>query len=340
MLEKKDYEIIEKLISTAETIYKRTVKLYELEILGKKNSKDYEINLTSIKDNNATFNFYLSKLGSDYQKLLAAYEYIRKLDIFSHLDIANSDLKLALYTQLENKSSIIFAFIKNRFYQKLIEDPKYLSTLVAIDYSDVQDEEYRKAIMQVLLFQHGYICRIIDDVYMLFLTLLKQAKQKTNNQNIIEKLIKLKYGYSLMLPYLHDYLLSKKYTIDDYPYIIHHSLANVYQMDELGFQETKKSIILTIIAGNIELIKYLTDESFFNYKNVTLAIDIDATIRSCLVVADEKTRKTIENMLDIIINELENKTDEYQTIISILRAIPQKKLNDLSLVRIITIGKP
>lgn len=339
MLTKEDYIIIEILISLAEDIYSSTMALYKLELFGKKDTQEYTKHLNSIKDNNVTFTHYLSILAKDYQKLLATYDYLIKKDYFSHLDATKSGLKMAFCTRLDDQYATMFAFIKNRIYQKIIEDYKYLITLISDDYSDISDEEYKRAVKDVLFFQQNYTCKIIDDVYMLFLTLIEQEKGKTSSKEIIEKLTKLKYSYSLMLPYLHDYLLDKRYEVDESPFIMHHSFANIYQMDEEDFQESKKNIILNIVAGNIELIKYLEDDKILDYQNVALAIDIDATIRACIVVADKETRETIKDMLDTMINELEN-SDDYSVVVQILKKIFEREAKDLSLVRIVTIINP
>lgn len=340
MLTKEDYMIIEVLISLADDIYESTVDLYLLEIANEKNTEEYSKKIKSIKDNNATFNYYLSKLGVDYKKIIGTYNYLLSLNRFANLRIASSSFNIAFSTNLDDKNSMVFAFLKNRLYQKAVANPDYLMKICAKDLGEIEDEEFKKATEKILLFRYKYTLRIIEDIYMLFLTILNNSQNKTNNKEIIEKLTKLKYSYSLLLPYIQDYFVNKSYEVDAEPFITHHCIADLFHMDEKEFYDIENSNILTIIKGHLEFIKYLNDDAIIDYHNLSIAINVEAIIRACLVIADDETRSAVEDILKEMCQNLNSKTNKYQIITDILNNIPEKREIDLSLVRIVNIRPP
>ena len=340
MLTKEDYMIREVLLSLADDIYETTVDLYLLEISGEKNTDEYSKKIKSIKDNTYTFNYYLSKLGKDYQKIIDAYNYLASLKRFANLSITNHPFKITFSINLDDKNSVVFAFLKNRLYQSATENPDYLMAEMKDHLGDMIDDEFKKATEKVLLFRYKYSLRVIEDIHMLFLTILKNSQDKTKNKEIIEKLTRLKYSYSLILSYIQDYLIGKSYEVDKEPFITHKCISDLYQMDESDFHDIVKTNILTVIIGYLEFIKYLDDYTIMNYNNLSIAISIEAIIRACLVLADEETRSSVLNILKKLVSDLNSKTNNYQTISKILDNIPEKRESDISLVRIVSMHIP
>ena len=340
MLTKEDYMIIEVLISLADDIYESTVDLYLLEIDGKKNTEEYVKCVNSIKDNHATFDYYLKILASDYQKIIGAYNYLLSLGRFATLGVAKSPFKITFNINLDDKNSIAFAFLKNRLYQIVIENPDYLMQMCAEDLGEMEDEEFKKATEKVLVFRNIYTLRIIEDIHMLFLTILNNSQSKTENKEVVEKLTRLKYSYSLLLPYIENYLVSKSFEVDLEPFVTHHCISDLYQMDESDFSDSKKSTILTLIKGYLEFIKYLDDEKIIKLHYLCIAVNVEAIIRACLALADNETKEAVENILKEMSRDLTSRTDKYNRIAEILNNIPEKRENDISLVRIVSMHKP
>ena len=90
----------------------------------------------------------------------------------------------------------------------------------------------------------------------------------------------------------------------------------------------------------MEFIKYLNDDAIIDYHNLCIAINVEAIIRACLVIADDETRSAVEDILKEMCQNLNGKTNKYQIITDILNNIPEKREIDLSLVRIVNIRPP
>lgn len=339
MFSKKDIESINELVSLAATIHQAYLKLFKLELENKKDTAEYKKVLEKVINDINNFDAILSNLSSDYEKLLMAYSYITKLDQFAGLDLAKSGLRLTFCTRLEATNDIILTYLKNRLFLKLITNSDYLLALNSEVLGDNQSTEYSETTKKILLFQYDYECSIINDIYTLFLTLVEQTKSKIKDNDVLEKLTKLKYSYGFILPYLQQSLLAKSFEVEQKPFVIHHSVADLYQLPEDQFRKSKRSIILNVVDGNLEVIKHLDDANFITCQKLTLAIDIEATIRASLVLADEQTRSIIEDLLEKIASGLEERTDKYHLITKILRFIPSKRDSDQELIQTITIGR-
>ncbi len=318
------------LINTSSLMYDNYLDLIEMERNGNFNSNNFKTKVTIIRQNIIIFNSILDKLTDNYENTIELYNYLINIDRFKNLREAKTDLSVTFCIEFDNKDEVIFAYIKNKIYQKLLLDINYLRESITNNYEDMTEEE-----KNILFFQSEYQYYIINDINMLILTMLKQARNTSTIPRIKEGITKMKYSYGFVLPYLQDYLVSKNFKIDSSPYILHHGLQYIYNLNEDDFLQSKINIILIILNEHLKLLKLFKDKSLNNYQNQLLAIDIEITIRSCLATSDDETRITINNLIKEII-KLFSKSSEYQKITKMLSNIVLKSNQDLSLVRIVS----
>lgn len=187
-------------------------------------------------------------------------------------------------------------------------------------------------------FKNEYQYSIINDIYMFFLAIIAKKKNIILNQDVLDKFIKIKYSYGFILPVLEENLINNNFEVDTKPYIVHHTVASFYRLSEKNFASSKKEIVLSTIVGNIGFIKYLYDANLQNHEMLALAINTEAIIRACLVIADVEIRDIILNVLNSLASSLSLQSS-YQKITAILKNIPNKINDDLSLAQIVSIGR-
>lgn len=324
-------EDIARLIWMADAIYADYIVLRDLEIAGKKTGEEYSNLIEKLKYDKNIFDGILDKIDN-YEIALDVYNWLISLKRFSSSYYAAQVLKLSFNLKMEEKDDSVLVYIKNRLYQRILHDPKY--ALAMLDAPLEMDEVIEK----IVEFRIEYQYAIINDIYTLFLTLLAGLRDKSTDLEVKAKFEKMKYCYGFILPALEDYLIERKFLVDSKPYVMHHTLAAFYQMPESSFLDSKREIILNVVNGNLGIVQYLNDENFCDYQRLALAMDTEATIRACLVIADPETRKEIVELLQALITILE-KTGGYQIIEEILRKIPEKLKDDLALVQVVSIGR-
>lgn len=332
------YEDITMLINVTDAIYDNYIALVNLEISGNKKESEYRNLLKGLKHEISVFDNILNRISPNYQMGLQAYEYLISLDRFKKSPLASNTLKLSFITKLDERDEIVLTYIKNRLYQRLFRDSDYILATAKGIPEEMQDDAIIGDVKKILAFKSEYQYSIINDIYTLFLTIIASSKDKTSSKNILDKFTKIKYSYSLILPSIEEYLVNRNFDVAAKPFIFHHTVASLYQVSESAFATCKREIILNVVAGNLEVVKYLNDRNFLDYQKLALVIDIEATIRSCLAVADKETRDIILNLLNSLISSLQSQYG-YQTIAKILKKIPEKTNDDLSLMQVISIGR-
>ena len=327
------------LINVTDDIYDTYLALINLEMANNKNSEKYENLLESLKQEISIFNSILNRISLDYHMSLDVYNYLISLDRFKSLSIVNKKLSLSFTTKIEQRDEMVLAYIKNRIYQKLLQDADYtLATEKSIP-EEMKDDAIIGEVKKVLEFKNEYQYSIINDIYMLFLAIIAKKKNIIlNHQDVLDKFTKIKYSYGFILPVLEENLINNNFEVDTKPYIVHHTVASFYRLSEKSFASSKKAIVLSTIVGNIGFIKYLYDANLQNHEMLALAINTEAIIRACLVVADVETRDIILNVLNSLASSLSLQSS-YQKITAILKNIPNKINDDLSLAQIVSIGR-
>ena len=325
------------LVNVTDAIYDTYLVLMNLEMYGNKNSLDYKNNLEILKHNITVFDNILNRISSNYEMGLKAYEYLISLERFKSSALVSRDLKFSFITAFDKKDEMVLAYIKNRLYQKLLYNPDYALAMANIP-EEMQDDVIQSEVKRTLGFMTDYQCSIINDIYILFLTILDELKSKTINKIVLDKFARIKYSYGFVLPAVEEYLIDRCFDVDTKPYIFHHTLASLYQLSEKDFLNSKREIILNIVVGNLEFVKSLNDANFVDYQKLTLAIDIEAIVRACMVAADKETRNIILNLLNSLISSLDMQVG-FETISSILKRIPSKMNDDLAKVQIVSVGR-
>lgn len=325
-------EDISMLINVTDAIYGDYIALMNLEITNNKNSEKYNRLLCNLKHYISIFDNILNRITPCYQMSLDVYNYLVSLERFKSSTI-DKKLSLSFITKIENKDEMVFGYIKNRIYQKLLYDVDYTLTTQNVLFEEIEDI----GLKEVLEFKNAYQYSLINDIYTLFLTIVNKMLNRVENRKVIDKFTKIKYSYGLILPVLEEYLINRNFEIDAKTYIVHHAIADFYQQSEKNFDSSKREIVLGIISANIGFIKYLYDTNLNNYEILSLAINTEAIIRSCLLAADDETRNILLNMLNSLSINL-NQLSNYQRISTILKNIPNKINDDLSLIQTINFG--
>ena len=139
------------LINTSSLMYDNYLDLIEMERNGNFNSNNFKTKVTIIRQNIIIFNSILDKLTDNYENTIELYNYLINIDRFKNLREAKTDLSVTFCIEFDNKDEVIFAYIKNKIYQKLLLDINYLRESITNNYEDMTEEE-----KNILFFQSEY----------------------------------------------------------------------------------------------------------------------------------------------------------------------------------------
>lgn len=322
------------LIALADIIYNDYTSLLSKEKIG----TSYKKGVEKLEYDRHIFEKNVRRVTTDYSYALQVYRYIISLVRFKNSVLASKDLKLSFSLKFDSRDDMVLLYVKNRIYQKLMSNPDYVWMVTQGLPKDVSYEEEIEVFKKIFVLKNEFQYALINDIYTLYLTIIEELKTKTSNEMVLEKFARAKYTYSLILPSIEDYLGNTSFEVSSKPYITHQFLVSFNPFLVKYFANSKGEIIWDIVAGNLEMVKHLCDANFGDYQRLFLAINVEATIRACLVVADKETQDLILRFLKTFIANLEVETC-YQTIGEILKKIPDKMESDRSLVQIVMGGR-
>lgn len=328
-LSKEDINQINYSITLSSFIEKLYEQLYNLEIDGKKETKEYNRLIGILKLQTDLEKKYYEKINLDYQKAKSWYGYLLvthiKTNNISEIDsIINQDYsKRHIKRVLNNLLDIILSNPKN-LIEKIPED-----VYKSIEQLDIEDVE---TILSNSLDKSVSIERNLEkDVYNTFLCILEEFINNSSFNSIKNELLKVKYNLSFIYTRIEQNLLNNNFTIFDDVYSESKLTADIKEVEKDYYLLIKDKFCNNICLQELSSIVNISDIDYQENKIVIISILKQCFIRASMAYMSEfAIEKIIEDFYrysaphiknDIslsIVNDCFNKSKKDKTKIKII----------------------
>lgn len=287
-IEKRDLEQIENIIKTTqsiETLYKR---LYELEINGKKDTKEFKTNydyLTialEVEENN------YKNANLTAEKIQAWIKYIFETKVPKEFYSDSESVVRQDYSNKTIRRILNILSNKKRSYFEVPEEIsndvflKNIMKLAGIDNPSELFEEATQATAEMdFAFNKDYTNSILH--------IIKELLNKKEYANYKNNLIGTKYYLSFLNKTVEEGLLFSEFEIPEMLYFISSNKANVYKLDSTEFKIFKKEYAFEKTIVQILGMLKLSDLDYANEKNAITSILRECFIRAGFMLLDEDT---------------------------------------------------
>ncbi len=317
-LTKKDYENINKLIEISKQINSIYDELYELEVNGKKNTKEFISVISKLKTTlNIENNIYASFTNS-FERLNLILQFLTENTSISDLNIFNETEDLVLNRIYLKFNDILI----NGSYFECSEDSELINNL--------RNNAFGLFIRSVKIKDS-----VIEDLNRLLLVIIEKEIAQNDNKY----LRKLKYEISYVYPGLEKVFLKNNFTIDEQPYVETiflgqlngYSTDDIHDIIDLYCKDFYNEILIKMLSfedeelkDDIAMAQVLAGQSF---------------LRAIFLLIDDKTIKILNDSFNILINEQEMQSifNVRKMIIAIINESYRNVISDKSIPKIISL---
>lgn len=291
-LEKIDIEFIDFITEIAASIETLYIKLFNLEINGKKETEEYKKTIEYLKISVEVENELLQNKLLSSDKIIAMMFYLikkKKSENFSEN-----------YKEVLNQSynDRIFLRIFNKIYFKYKENPTILQSIEK--YLDEPEEE----ILQNIIAKNELDKSLERDFLNSYLFLLQQFCLDSQDEYVFPYLLSTKYNLSYSIPSIEESLISLNFEIPDTLCLESSMIANIFSMNEEEYEKAKNDYGTKIAFSQIIKILDMDNKNFSNPKNIANSILKQCLLRAAFMFMDEETLQELNYQFH---SQIENK---------------------------------
>lgn len=277
-LNKQDFELIDRLVKTTnsiETLYK---KMYDLEISGKKDSNEYKKLLDYLKMTIEVEDKIYQDANLDYLRCIGLADYIiedRLPDGFTN------DVESIMSQNYDNR---VLRRILSILFHKVISDYNGIKEMLPNELVDLMiqlgmpnpDKIVSQAIYSSIELQKAFE----KDTFSGFLTFLQEFINKKDYANFKEQLISSKYNTSFINKAIESDMISSSFDIPETFYVNSRFVADLTNTDLDLYKLLKNSYGVKESTKQISEVIEMGDMDYSDPKKATSSI-----LRQCLMRA-------------------------------------------------------
>ena len=278
-LEKRNYETIEKLINITRSIDVLYKKLYELEILGKKETEEYNKNLDYLKIAIDVENKIYNDINSDSNLSILIYDYLLQ-DRLPDEFISDKDCIV-----LQDISNLVIRRIISTLKRQIMSNVDVIKDIISKELTSII-KVITNFIDNINILENEMINLSIlvesleKDLYGGFLSFLKENMTDKNNENIINELIKTKYLVLFINKNIESDMLINNFNISEYFELNSNYIAKLIKMPNNELKEYKDLYYENDITNQINKLLIISNSDY----NISTK-NIEAILRECFIRA-------------------------------------------------------
>lgn len=293
-IDKNDFDFIEELEQKAGTIESIYEKMFQLELNGQKESKEF-------KDLLAELRTAIAKEKSLYQ--LPDLDFAR-IDALAHFILENrtpDDFKKDMYSIINQEHEgkverrILGSLIRKNSenYEGVKESLPGIITGFLGMIGDLDGEELDKELTKSIVSSNILQKSIENDTYNGFLTILREFINDPKYAKFREPLLRSKYYLAYINPSLEEGLLSNGFEIPETFYSGAQFAANITGTNNLALEMMQDVYGFPIAIENIGELLTTSDEELMDYNKATTAILRQCILRSLFLYLSTDRIKTL-----------------------------------------------
>lgn len=288
-LEKEDIALIMQIAISIETLY---IKLFNLEINGKKETEEYKRTIEYLKISIETENELLqNKFLNNENHIATTLDFIKE-----KMSENNSDNYKNVTSQ--NCSDRANTRIFNKLHLMYKEKPIILQTLEK--YLD----ESEKELLQKMLIKNELDKSIERDFINTYLFLLQQYCTESQDKEVLPYLLSVKYNLSYSISSIEDGLINSKFEVPDTLCLESSITANIFSVSEEEYKMAKDDYGTRFALSQIIRILSMDSNNYSNPKNKAELISKQCFLRAAFILMDEETLEELNYMFH---NKIESK---------------------------------
>jgi len=289
-LEKKDYEQIRNITNLTLTIDKLYKKLYDLEIIDKKDTDDYKRILEHLNILIEKENKLYKECNLNSEKCISWVGYLLK---DKSLFALKNDLE-SIVTQDYNDR--VIRRILSVLTKIMEKDHDFVKKMIPSDLINTAKELNIPNIDKMLSFSISNSVEIQKayekDLYSTYLLFLNDSIKKENNEKIRNNLINSKYNFSFIDKEIEEDMISNNFEVSDDLYLTSRLTADLFCMNLNLYNSLKDSFNSKISMKQIiELLK-ISDVEYNDFSKKTTSIVRKSLLKaSFLMMSDNKVNE-------------------------------------------------
>ena len=297
-LTKVDYEDIEFLLRIGNMIQEDYHQLYQLENVGKKDSKEYQNAFSHLRSSIELEENTFSRLSGSYEKGIAITKILAER---SKCDFSKESLDF----HMDKDKQIFFRYIV-KFSLNSLQDKEGMKKkmFAHVEETPIDELGIEDKILQYSTLPVYFSMMLSNDVINLVMAINENRKRNIKSEEIKEEMSRIKYLFSFVFNEIEKEMLTNNFEINLSPYLISDSLQSVYNIPKELFRKMKSTLCHQNALGQLEEMFHYSDYELIDPKNMCNLMISQSYIRAFLVMMEEEDKVQLKEEIDDILNYL------------------------------------